>query len=69
MAKLQPFLREKEGLIIGYVETDDLHEAAARVAAFEVNTRWQAAMAEYFDNGGRPPDSGFEPLVEYFHLD
>ena len=41
------FLRE-DGTLIGYVEADDLAEAQARVAATEVNARWQAAMAELF---------------------
>ena len=41
------FLRD-DGLLIGYVEADDLDRAQAEVAATEVNARWQAAMAELF---------------------
>ena len=37
------FLRE-DGLLIGYVETDDLAAAQAAMAATAVNARWQAEM-------------------------
>ena len=38
------FLRD-DGLLIGYVEADDLEAAQQAMAATEVNTRWQAEMA------------------------
>ena len=41
------FLRA-DGLLIGYVECDDLAAAQAAMAATEVNTRWQAEMAPFF---------------------
>ena len=41
------FLTE-EGLLIGYVETPDFAKAVAGMQDEEVNTRWQAAMKEYF---------------------
>ncbi|HWJ09174.1 MAG TPA: L-rhamnose mutarotase, partial [Nocardioides sp.] len=41
------FLRE-DGLLIGYVEADDLVAAQSAMAATEVNARWQAEMAPYF---------------------
>jgi L-rhamnose mutarotase len=61
------FLRE-DGLLVGYVEADDLGVAQARVAATEVNARWQAAMAELFTSEG-PPDEVWEILPEVFHLE
>jgi L-rhamnose mutarotase len=61
------FLRE-DGTLIGYVEADDLAEAQARVAATEVNTRWQAAMAELFSSDG-PPDEAWEIVPEVFNLE
>ena len=62
------FVRD-DGLLIGYVETDDLGAAQAAMAATEVNARWQAEMAPLFvDLRGRP-DEGFLLLDEVFHLE
>ena len=62
------FLRE-DGLLIGYVEADDLAAAQAGMAATDVNARWQAEMAPFFvDLQGRP-DEGFALLPEVFHLE
>ena len=41
------FLRS-DGLLIGYVEADDLAASQAAMAALDVNTRWQAEMAQFF---------------------
>ncbi|KRC53001.1 MULTISPECIES: L-rhamnose mutarotase [unclassified Nocardioides] len=62
------FLRE-DGLLIGYVESDDLVAAQAAMAATEVNARWQAEMAPYFTQLEGAPDEGFVALNEVFHLD
>ncbi|MEV6902196.1 L-rhamnose mutarotase [Amycolatopsis sp. NPDC051372] len=63
------FLRE-DGLLIGYVEADDLAAAQAAMAETEVNARWQAEMAQFFTGlDGRGPDEGFALLTEVFHLD
>ena len=59
------FLRS-DGLLIGYVEADDLAASQAAMAALDVNTRWQAEMAEFFV--GTSPDDGFPLLTEVFHL-
>ena len=59
------FLRT-DGLLIGYVEADDLAAAQAAMATTEVNARWQAEMAPFFE--GRPPGEGFPLLTEVFHL-
>jgi L-rhamnose mutarotase len=62
------FLRD-DGLLIGYVEADDLEAAQKAMAATEVNTRWQAEMTEYFQGiDGGPPDESFLLLPEIFHL-
>ncbi|WP_236792521.1 L-rhamnose mutarotase [Amycolatopsis sp. GM8] len=63
------FLRE-DGLLIGYVEADDLEAAQAAMARTGVNARWQAEMAEFFTGlDGRGPDEGFLVLEEVFHLE
>ncbi|MFD4260824.1 L-rhamnose mutarotase [Streptomyces sp. NPDC058534] len=62
------FLRE-DGLLVGYLETDDFEAARAAMDATEVNTRWQAEMAEFFEElDGQAPDSAMRPLAEVFHL-
>jgi L-rhamnose mutarotase len=59
-----------DGLLVGYVEADDLAAAQAAMAATEVNARWQAEMAPFFTGlDGRPPDEGFLVLEEVFHLE
>jgi len=59
-----------DGLLVGYVEADDLAAAQRAMAATEVNARWQADMSRYFTGlDGRPPDEGFLLLEEIFNLD
>lgn len=62
------FLRP-DGLLIGYLETDDLADAQAGMAASAVNARWQAEMAEFFVALDGAPDTGFLQLTEVFNLD
>jgi L-rhamnose mutarotase len=61
------FLRE-DGLLIGYVEAGDLAAAQAAMARTEVNARWQAEMAPFFEDLEGRPDEGMVPLTEVFHL-
>lgn len=67
------FLRPEDGLVVGYLETPDFAKAQAAMAATEVNARWQATMAEYFQpraaGGNVRPDESLHRLTEYFHLD
>lgn len=59
-----------DGLLVGYLETDDFEAARAGMAEREVNRRWQAEMAEFFvDLGDARPDTGFVQLEEVFHLE
>jgi L-rhamnose mutarotase len=59
-----------DGLLVGYVEADDLAAAQRAMAATEVNARWQADMSRFFTGlDGRPPDEGFLLLDEIFNLD
>ena len=63
------FLRE-DGLLIGYVETPSIEEAVAAMERTDVNARWQAQMAPYFEDlGDARPDTGFVQLREIFNLD
>ncbi|WP_167000555.1 L-rhamnose mutarotase [Mumia sp. ZJ430] len=62
------FLRP-DGLLIGYLETESLEDAQARMAATDVNRRWQSEMAELFEDLDGAPDEGFLELEEIFHLE
>ncbi|MEU7895148.1 L-rhamnose mutarotase [Nonomuraea sp. NPDC049152] len=63
------FLRP-DGLLVGYLETEDFEAARAAMARTEVNARWQAEMAPFFEElDGRRPDEEMLSLEEVFHLD
>ena len=58
------------GMVVGYVECDDFEAARRAMEATEVNARWQAEMAPFFQGlEGRRPDEGLATLEEIFHLD
>jgi L-rhamnose mutarotase len=62
------FLRH-DGLLVGYLETEDFERARAGMAAREVNERWQREMAGFFlQPEGLLPDRAMDPLEEVFHL-
>jgi L-rhamnose mutarotase len=59
-----------DGLVVGYLETDDFDAARRRMEQAGVNARWQAEMAPFFAGAGdRRPDEGFRQIPEIFHLD
>ena len=63
------FLRG-DGLLVGYVEADDLQASLAAMAGTDVNARWQAEMAPFFAGlEGGAPDQGLVLLEEVFHLE
>lgn len=64
------FIRE-DGLIFGYFEaTESLQASIAGMAKEEINLKWQAFMAPYFEGlGGSRPDETMLELEEYFHVD
>ena len=62
------FLRD-DGLLVGYVESDDLAAARTAMACTAVNARWQTEMASYFIDLEGAPDQGFVALREVFNLD
>lgn len=63
------FLRD-DGLLVGYLETPDFAAALAGMAQTDVNARWQAEMAPFFEHlEGRRPDEGLLVLEEVFHLE
>lgn len=63
------FLRD-DGLLIGYLETDDFAAALNGMAQTAVNKRWQESMLNFFESGsGSAADELMRPLEEVFHLD
>lgn len=63
------FMRD-DGMLFGYFETPASFQAALDgMSEEEVNERWQAEMAPFFEGTGGHADELMEQLVEVFHLD
>ncbi|HEV2486363.1 MAG TPA: L-rhamnose mutarotase [Terracidiphilus sp.] len=59
-----------DGLLVGYLETDDFEKCTAGMKDHPVNARWQAEMAPFFESlGDGAADDNMFPLEEVFHLD
>lgn len=59
-----------DGMLFGYFETpDSLAAALDGMSREEVNSRWQAEMAPFFEGTGGAADTMMDELVEVFHLD
>jgi L-rhamnose mutarotase len=62
------FLRA-DGLLIGYLETENVERACAGMATREINVRWQKEMADFFvQPKNLLPDQAMSPLEEVFHV-
>jgi L-rhamnose mutarotase len=62
------FLRP-DGLLVGYLETENFASARDAMLTHEVNARWQREMSGFFVNApGVAPDRAITPLEEVFHL-
>ena len=62
------FLGE-DGTLIGYLECEDFEAVLQGMESRDVNARWQAEMAPFFELPvGARPDTGLERLEEVFHL-
>ena len=60
---------DDDGLLVGYLETDDFDAALAGMERTVVNARWQGEMAEFFDlPSDQRPDTGLRRLEQVFHL-
>lgn len=63
------FMRD-DGLLFGYFEAEESFQASLDgMATEEVNARWQAFMAPYFESMSGRPDENMIELEEVFHLD
>ena len=62
------FLGE-DGILVGYLECQYFEAALQGMESRDVNARWQAEMAPFFELAeGARPDTGLERLEEVFHL-
>jgi len=61
------FLRP-DGLLVGYLETDDFDRALADMKKLPVNAKWQAMVRDYFEEMDGMADDGMIPLEEVLHL-
>ncbi|MFU8874421.1 L-rhamnose mutarotase [Micromonospora sp. SL4-19] len=63
------FLRA-DGLLVGFLVTDDFAAVQAAMQSRDVNTRWQAEMASFFlDLDQGTPDRSMRPMDETFNLE
>jgi L-rhamnose mutarotase len=58
-----------DGLLVGYLETDDFEKACADMQNYPVNARWQAVTSQFFEPMPGAADENMIPLEEVFHLD
>jgi L-rhamnose mutarotase len=59
-----------DGLLIGYLETDNFQQAVAKMCLLEVNRLWQQEMAPFFVlPNGEAPDQWMTPIEEIFYID
>lgn len=60
---------DDDGLLVGYLETDDFAASQAAMAGTDVNARWQAEMAPYFVELAGRPDESMRVLPMVFQLE
>jgi L-rhamnose mutarotase len=59
-----------DGLLVGYLETDNFNLALERMKNTEVNKRWQDEMASFFvEMRNSKADDNMMQLEEVFHLE
>ena len=59
-----------QGLLVGYLETNNFQKAVAEMRRRDVNARWQREMAPYFIlPNGSGPDESMHAIEEIFHID
>jgi L-rhamnose mutarotase len=58
-----------DGLVVGYLEGENIQESLRQLGRTEANARWQAHVASFFEGGsGDLNTGGPEWLKQYFHL-
>ena len=63
------FVREEDGLVVGYLEAEDPDAAFETIAKSEVSRRWEAFMDEFFEPDPQNKEIRFKQwLKQYFYL-
>lgn len=57
-----------DGLFVGYIQAADPAAALARLAATDVDARWQETMADYFEDRPGTTAQGLAFMTEAFDL-
>lgn len=60
---------DDNGLLVGYLETDDFELALSEMGKRKVNDLWQREMAAFFEGAVGAADRKLRRLEEVFHLD
>lgn len=60
---------DADGLCVGYVESEDLVAAQRAMSDTDVNARWQATTAPFFEGIDVNPDEGFTLIPMAFNLE
>lgn len=61
-------LLRADGLLIGYLETDDFAKARSDLALRDISAAWHEMSALFEPLDGALPDEAMVPLPEVFHL-
>ena len=60
---------QPDGMVVGYIEAENLKRSLEAVGNTDVNSRWQEHMAKFFESGsGDMEEGGLVWLQQYFHL-
>jgi L-rhamnose mutarotase len=62
------FLRD-DGLLVGYLVTEDFAAAKEKMKGLPINARWQREMAQFFEDLEANADDDMKAIPEVFHLD
>jgi L-rhamnose mutarotase len=63
------FMNRKESFIIGYFEAENPQESLSKLGKTEINKKWQAHVAKYFEAGsGDMKEGGLDWMDQYFYL-
>jgi L-rhamnose mutarotase len=58
-----------DGLLVGYLEGEDIQGSLRRLGETDVNRRWQASMARFFEAGSGDMESGdLQWLERFFYM-